>query len=51
MIAPNGLSVKIDQDVYVDMKLEHAMFFNADTKEYVARYNEAEIKSFAKRED
>lgn len=51
MIAPNGLSVKIDQDVYVDMKLEHAMFFNADTKEYVARYNEAEIKSFAIRED
>lgn len=51
MIAPNGLHVKIDQDVYVDMQLDHAMFFDAETKEYATRYNEAEIKSFAVRED
>lgn len=51
MIAPNGLSVDIDQDVYVDLMLSHAMFFDAETKEYVSRYNEAEIKSFAIRED
>ena len=51
MIAPNGLNVKIDQDVYVDMQLDHAMFFNAETKEYLTRYNEAEIKAFAVRED
>lgn len=51
MIAPNGLSVKIDQDVYVDMQLDHAMFFNSGTKEYLTRYNEAEIKALAVRED
>lgn len=47
MIAPNGLSVKIDQDVYVDMKIDNAMFFDADTKVYLTRYNEAAIKQFA----
>ena len=47
MIAPNGLSVKIDQDVYVDMKIDNAMFFDADTKVYLTRYNEAVIKQFA----
>ena len=47
MIAPNGLSVKIDQDVYVDMKIDNAMFFDAETKVYLTRYNEAVIKQFA----
>lgn len=47
MIAPNGLSVKIDQDVYVDMKINNAMFFDAETKVYLTRYNEAVIKQFA----
>ncbi len=47
MIAPNGLKVKIDQDVYVDMQLDHAMFFDTETKNYLTRYNEAAIKAFA----
>lgn len=47
MIAPNGLSVKIDQDVYVDMQLDHAMFFDAGTKGYLTRYNEAAVKAIA----
>lgn len=47
MIAPNGLKVKIDQDVYVDMQLDHAMFFDTETKNYLTRYNEATIKAFA----
>lgn len=50
MIAPNGLTVKIDQDVYVDMELHHAMFFNAETKEYLTRYNEAAVKALAEQE-
>lgn len=50
MIAPNGLTVKIDQDVYVDMDLNHAMFFNAETKEYLTRYNEAAVKALAEQE-
>ncbi|PWJ50446.1 ABC transporter ATP-binding protein [Faecalicatena contorta] len=50
MIAPNGLTVKIDQNVYVDMELNHAMFFNAETKEYLTRYNEAAVKALAEQE-
>ena len=45
MIAPNGLSVKIDQDVYVDMLIDHTMFFDAETKDYLTRYNEAAVKA------
>lgn len=45
MIAPNGLSVKIDQDVYVDMMIDQTMFFDAETKDYLTRYNEAAVKA------
>ena len=45
MIAPNGLSVKIDQDVYVDLKIDQSIFFDAETKEYLTRYNEAAVKA------
>ena len=47
MIAPNGLAVKIDQDIYVKLELDHAIFFNMETKEYVSRYNEAAVKALA----
>lgn len=43
MIAPNGLAIKLDQDIYVDFKLDHSMFFNAESKDYVSRYDEASI--------
>lgn len=45
MIAPNGLSVKIDQDVYVHMLIDQTMFFDAETKDYLTRYNEAAVKA------
>ena len=45
MIAPNGLTIKIDQDIYVNLKMNHAMFFDIETKEYVSRYNEALVKA------
>ena len=45
MIAPNGLRVKIDQDVYVDLKIDQSIFFDAETKEYLTRYNEAAVKA------
>ena len=45
MIAPNGLSVKIDQDVYVDLKIDQSIFFDSETKEYLTRYNEAAVKA------
>lgn len=47
MIAPNGLAVKIDQDIYVKLELDHAILFNMETKEYVSRYNEAAVKALA----
>lgn len=47
MIVPNGLTVEIDQDIYVTFLLEHGMFFDGETKEYLTRYNEEEIRSFA----
>lgn len=45
MIAPNGLNIKIDQDVYIDIKIDQTMFFDAETKEYLTRYNEADVKA------
>ena len=51
LIAPNGLRVKIDQDVYVDTKLNYSLFFDYQTKEFLARYNEAEIRKIAEPEE
>ena len=45
MISPNGLSVKIDQDVYVDLMMNQTMFFDAETTDYLTRYNEAAVKA------
>lgn len=47
MIAPNGLNVKIDQDIYLDLQLDHSMFFNAETTEFIGRYKEAEIRTLS----
>lgn len=41
IIVPNGLPVKLDQDVYVRFEMKSTMFFNAQTTEYICRYNEA----------
>ena len=51
MIAPNGLPVKIDEDVYVDFKLDASMFFDAETKDYVGRYDEASILALHEEEE
>lgn len=51
MLAPNGLQVKIDQDVYVGMKLNHAIVFDGSSKNFVARYDEAAIRAIAEPKD
>lgn len=51
MLAPNGLSVKIDQDVYVGMKLNNSIVFDGASKTFIARYNEAEIRRIAEPEE
>ncbi len=47
MIAPNGLKIAIDQDIYVRFEIDHSMFFDPQTKEYVSRYDEETIREFA----
>lgn len=47
MIAPNGLKVRIDQDIYIRLEVDHSMFFDPQTKEYISRYDEESIKAFA----
>ena len=47
MIAPNGLSVKLDQDVYVTFDIDRAIFFDAGTTEYIGRFDEAAIRELA----
>lgn len=47
MIAPNGLTVKIDQDIYLDLQLDHSMFFDAEERTLIGRYREAEIRALS----
>lgn len=47
MIAPNGLSVRIDQDIFLDLQLDHTMFFNAESTALIGRYKEAEIRALS----
>lgn len=51
MIAPNGLKIQIDQEIYVRLEVDHSMFFDPQTKEYVSRYDEESIKAFAKEQE
>lgn len=47
MIAPNGLTVKIDQPIYVDFHLDHTMFFDGESREFIGCYNEAAIRALS----
>ena len=47
MIAPNGLSVAIDSDIYIRLELDHAIFFDSETKDYIVRYDEADYIALA----
>ncbi len=47
MIAPNGLRVRLDQDVYVTFEITRAMFFDAETTNYIGRYDEASVREMA----
>ncbi len=43
LIAPNDLQTKIDEDIFVRVKMEKAMFFNADDHQYIHRHNQNEL--------
>ena len=47
IIVPNGLPVKLDQDVYVKFDMKQILFFNSGTTEYICRYNEASVRALA----
>lgn len=51
MIAPNGLTIKLDQDIYLRFMLNHSLFFNAETKDYVSRYDEASILALKEKQE
>jgi len=47
IIVPNDLQVKLDQEVYVKLDMERALFFDAATTEYICRYDEASFRAHA----
>lgn len=47
MIAPNGLQVAIDSEIYIHPEMDHAIFFDSETKEYIVRYDEANYIALA----
>ena len=51
MIAPNGLNVAIDSNVYIHFEMDHAILFDAETKDYIVRYDEAGYVALARSEE
>jgi multiple sugar transport system ATP-binding protein len=47
MIAPNGLMVRLDQDVYITCEIERAMFFDPETTGYIGRFDEKAVRELA----
>ncbi|MDO4548353.1 MAG: ABC transporter ATP-binding protein [Clostridia bacterium] len=47
MIAPNGLPVKLDQPIWVTFDVDRAIFFDAETSNYIGRFDEAAIHALA----
>ncbi|MCL2366607.1 MAG: ABC transporter ATP-binding protein [Oscillospiraceae bacterium] len=47
LIAPNGLPVKLDQNIYIKPDLMQSLYFHADSSEFICRYNEAAIRALA----
>lgn len=43
LIAPNDLKANIDDEIYIRIKMDRAMFFNADNHEYIYRHNQNEL--------
>ncbi len=51
MIAPNGMNVAIDSDIYIHFEMEHSILFDSETKDYIVRYDEADYIELATQED
>ncbi len=51
MIAPNGLNVAIDSEVYIRFELDHIILFDPETKNYIVRSDEANFIALATAEE
>lgn len=52
MIAPNDLKVKLDQDIFINLPINRAIFFNGETSEYIGGFEETDLhKSSCVRRD
>lgn len=51
MIAPNGLHVDIDQEIYVRPDMGRAMFFDVNSEQFIGRYAEEEYRALAKEQE
>ena len=47
MIAPNGLKIAIDSDIYIRFDMDHILLFDIATKEYIVRYDEENFIALA----
>nr|WP_321297347.1 ABC transporter ATP-binding protein [uncultured Sphaerochaeta sp.] len=47
MIAPNGLRVQIDSDIYIHPEIGKSILFDSESKNYIVRYDEETVKAFA----
>ena len=47
IVAPNGLRVKLDQDVFVKLDLTRSIFFDDESTEFICRYDEDAVRSLA----
>lgn len=47
MIAPNGLKVDVDQEIWIKPDFSHSILFDSQTKVYLGRYHEGSIKALA----
>lgn len=47
MIAPNGLKVDVDQEIWIKPDFSHSILFDSQTKEYLGRYEESSIRALA----
>lgn len=43
VIAPNDIEAKLDQEIFVNVKMDKVMFFNADDSKYIIRHNQKEL--------
>lgn len=43
VIAPNDIEAKLDQEIFLNVKMDKVMFFNADDSKFIIRHNQKEL--------